>query len=68
VPRKSKKAPARRHDPCCPVCQNPKYLIEKAPDGRPRFVCDHCEYAWTSGLDGGEFVNSRFAVSVENSS
>jgi hypothetical protein len=39
----------------CPRCRG-GYAQGFAEDGRPRFVCMRCAFAWTCGHDGGEWA------------
>ena len=38
--------------PVCDRCRHPGFWKVRAPDGRPRFVCDKCKNEWTCGYDG----------------
>ena len=40
----------------CPKCRHPEFKVGKAFDGRPDFLCTNCDYSWTSGHDGGEYL------------
>ena len=42
----------------CPACLVGGYTQGKGHDGRPRFTCTACDYSWTAGKSGGEWVLS----------
>ena len=42
----------------CPYCRHPEFEKSKATDGRPRFICTSCEYSWTNGHSGGEYLET----------
>lgn len=46
----------KRYQPKCPKCEHPDFTIVAANDGRPKFICEHCKYVWSQGLDGGEYA------------
>lgn len=51
--------------PVCPRCGCKHYSAGLAEDGRPQFKClnGSCEHTWTSGHDGGRWV--QFAREVD---
>lgn len=53
-PRRRRYVVNRKHP--CPKCRHPEFLLGKAGDGRPDFMCTSCEYSWTCGDDGGEYL------------
>jgi hypothetical protein len=55
-PMDQKIPPRLTRKPRCPRCHVGGYRQGRAPDGRPRFTCTRCDYAWTSGKSGGEFL------------
>lgn len=40
----------------CPRCKSPDYKIDRAPDGRPSFICVSCNEYWTCGYNGGKYM------------
>lgn len=44
----------RKHP--CARCRHPEFLLGKAGDGRPDFMCTNCDHSWTCGSVGGDYL------------
>lgn len=49
----------------CQVCLHPEFIVTKACDGRPKFICTRCRNTWTCGQSGGIFIKSKFTKFVK---
>lgn len=45
-----------RMKPICDRCRHSGFWMVRAPDDRPRFVCDKCRNTWTCGHDGKPYT------------